>query len=81
MPLGLPTIRGSHERQVLADDLERVGQSDRWALDHLRPDQLDSIASLPSTLSVGEDVLLVHGTPEDDLTYLLETVTHADAGR
>jgi putative phosphoesterase len=77
MPLGLPTIRGNHERQVLDGDRERMGQSDRWALDHLRSDQLEWIASLPSTLSVGEDVLLVHGTPDDDLTYLLETVTHS----
>jgi putative phosphoesterase len=77
MPLGLPTIRGNHERQVLTGDRERMGQSDRWALDCLRPDQLDWIASLPSTLSAGDDVLLVHGTPEDDLTYFLETVTRS----
>lgn len=77
MSIGLPTIRGNHERQVLAGDREHMGQSDRWALDHLRPDQLDWIAGLPSTLSVSEDVLLVHGTPESDLTYFLETVTHS----
>ncbi|HEY3540192.1 MAG TPA: metallophosphoesterase family protein [Trinickia sp.] len=75
MPLSLPTIRGNHERQVLARDRARMGQSDQWALDCLRPDQLDWIDGLPSTLPVGEDVLLVHGTPEDDLTYFLETVT------
>lgn len=77
IPLGLPTIRGNHERQVLAGDRERMGQSDRWAFDCLRQDQLDWIAGLPSTLSIGEDVLLVHGTPEDDLTYFLETVTRS----
>jgi predicted phosphodiesterase len=75
MSLGLPTIRGNHERLVLAGDREHMGQSDRWALDHLRPDQLEWIAGLPNTLPVGEDVLLVHGTPESDLTYFLETVT------
>ncbi|MGF6900380.1 metallophosphoesterase family protein [Paraburkholderia sp. GAS348] len=77
MSLGLSTIRGNHERQVLTGYREHMGQSDRWALDRLRPDQLDWIAGLPSTLSVGEDILLVHGTPEDDLTYFLETVTHS----
>ncbi|TDV23019.1 putative phosphoesterase [Paraburkholderia caballeronis] len=77
MSLGFPTIRGNHERQVLAGDREHMGQSDRWALDRLRPDQLDWTSSLPSTLSVDEDVLLVHGTPEDDLTYFLETVTRS----
>lgn len=77
IPLGLPTIRGNHERQVLAGDRERMGLSDRWALDGLRQDQLDWIEGLPNTLSIGEDILLVHGTPDDDLTYFLETVTPA----
>jgi hypothetical protein len=46
IPLGLPTIRGNHERQVLAGDRERMGASDRWAFDCLRPDQRDWIAGL-----------------------------------
>jgi len=75
MPLGFPTIRGNHERQVLAGDRERMGLSDRWALDCMRPDQRDWIDGLPSTLTIDEDVLLVHGTPDDDLTYFMETVT------
>lgn len=77
MSLALPTIRGNHERQILAGEREHICQSDRGAFDRLGPDQLDWISSLPSTLSVGEDALLVHGTPEDDLTYFLETVTHS----
>ncbi|HEY2022147.1 metallophosphoesterase family protein [Paraburkholderia sp.] len=75
MPLGLPTIRGNHERQVLGGDRERMSLSDRWALDCMRPDQLAWIKALPSTLSIDEDVLLVHGTPADDLSYFLETVS------
>jgi predicted phosphodiesterase len=77
IPLGLPTIRGNHERQVLAGDRERMGLSDRRAFDCLRPDQLDWIAGLPGSLSIDEDILLVHGTPEDDLAYFLETVTRS----
>jgi predicted phosphodiesterase len=77
IPLDLPTIRGNHERQVLAGDRERMGLSDQWALDCLRPDQLDWIAGLPATLHVGDDVLLVHGTPESDLIYFLDTLTDA----
>ncbi|WP_233870820.1 metallophosphoesterase family protein [Paraburkholderia adhaesiva] len=77
MPLDLPTIRGNHERQVLTVNRERMRLSDRWALDCLRPDQLAWIAGLPDTLSLDEDILLVHGTPKDDLTYFLETVTDA----
>ena len=77
IPLGLPTIRGNHERQVLAGDREHMGPSDRRAFDCLRPDQLDWIAGLPGTLSIGPEILLVHGTPENDLTYFLETVTRS----
>lgn len=75
IPLGLPTIRGNHERQVLAGDPTRMGLSDRWAFDSLRADDMAWIAGLPSTLAIGDDILLVHGTPEDDLAYFLETVS------
>lgn len=75
MPLQLPTIRGNHERQLLELPPKRMGLSDRHAAACLRPDQIDWIAALPATLRVADDVLLVHGTPDSDLTYFLETVT------
>lgn len=75
MPLGLPTIRGNHERQLLSSDPSRMGLSDRFARRSLRDDQLAWIRDLPSTLKLAEDVMLVHGTPESDLNYFLDTVT------
>ena len=77
MALGLPTIRGNHERQVLEGDAARMGLSDRRARETLRDDQLAWMASLPPTLQLAEDVLMVHGTPSSDLVYFLETVTEA----
>lgn len=74
MPLDLPTIRGNHERQLLDVPPERLGLSDRHAVDTMRPEQMAWLAELPATLWL-EDVLLVHGTPDSDLTYFLETVT------
>lgn len=74
MALDLPTIRGNHERQVLAPDRERMGLSDRHAVETLRPDQLDWFRELPETLRLTDQVLMVHGTPRSDLEYLLETV-------
>ncbi|MGU7775967.1 metallophosphoesterase family protein [Burkholderia sp. MR1-5-21] len=74
MPLGLPTIKGNHERQVLAGNRESMRLSDRLAHDTLRDDQLAWIASLPAQLML-DDVLLVHGTPDSDVDYFLETVT------
>ncbi|MFX1677114.1 metallophosphoesterase family protein [Paraburkholderia sp. A2WS-5] len=77
MALDLPTIRGNHERQLLGSDIEPMRQSDRFARAALRADQLDWITRLPATLSIGDDVLMVHGTPDNDLDYFLETVTDA----
>ncbi|TPG56019.1 metallophosphoesterase family protein [Sphingomonas glacialis] len=75
MPLGFPTIRGNHERQLSDQTLEQMGLSDRHAATTMLPEQLAWLAALPATRRVSDDVLLVHGTPDSDLTYLLETVT------
>lgn len=80
MRLELPTIRGNHERQLLAPDLGRMGPSDRHAAQSLRPDQRDWVASLPPTLWLSDEVFLCHGTPGDDLTYFLEQVTPSGCG-
>jgi len=74
MPLNLPTIRGNHERQLLKDDPSRMGPSDQYALAALRPDQLAWFASLPELRYIEDDVLLVHGSADNDLTYFLETL-------
>ncbi|PVX75607.1 metallophosphoesterase family protein [Paraburkholderia unamae] len=74
MRLGLPTIRGNHERQLLGADPARMGPSDRFARGVLSAAQLAWVRDLPATLRLDDDVLLVHGTPQDDLSYFLETV-------
>lgn len=74
MALNLPTIRGNHERQVLAGERAAMGPSDRLALDTLTEDQLSWLAALPETLRLNDDVILVHGTPTSDLVYFLESV-------
>ena len=75
MGLNLPTIRGNHERQVLNCALDQMGLSDKRARLTLREDQLAWFAALPETLRFSDDVVLVHGTPDSDLIYFLETVT------
>ena len=74
MALGLPTIRGNHERQLLGDPA-RMGVSDAFARGQLLPQQLAWIEALPARLRLREDVLLVHGTPASDLAYFLDSVT------
>jgi predicted phosphodiesterase len=75
MPLGFPTIRGNHERQLSDQAPEQMGLSDHHAATTMLPEQLAWLAALPETLCLFDDMLLVHGTPDSDLAYLLETVT------
>lgn len=67
-------IRGNHDRQLVDRALEKMGPSDRAARGQLNGRQLAWLAGLPPTQMLGDDVLLCHGTPRDDLEYLLEQV-------
>jgi putative phosphoesterase len=75
IPLGLPTISGNHERQVLTQDAGDMGESDRHAASLLYPRHKLWLANLPERLWLTDDILMVHGTPASDVEYFLETVT------
>ncbi|HZH26753.1 MAG TPA: metallophosphoesterase family protein [Azospirillaceae bacterium] len=79
MPLGLATIRGNHERQLLALPVERMGASDRYAHGQLTDRHRAWLDGLPPTIWVAGDVFLCHGTPDSDVTYFLETVAEEGA--
>jgi predicted phosphodiesterase len=74
MPLALPTIRGNHERQLLACAERAGGASDQFAFEHTDARHRDWLAGLPATLAPRPDVHLCHGTPASDVELLLETV-------
>ncbi|NWK95650.1 YfcE family phosphodiesterase [Sphingobium lactosutens] len=74
MALDLPTIRGNHERQLLTLAPEAMGQSDAYAHSVLQPRHRDWIAGLPDQLWLTEELLMVHGSPDSDLVYFLETI-------
>jgi predicted phosphodiesterase len=78
MALGLPTIRGNHERQLLAVEGRALDHaplsSDEYGYAETTAAQRAWIASLPNTLRLTDAVLLCHGTPASDHHYLLETV-------
>ncbi|RZU60832.1 metallophosphoesterase family protein [Zhihengliuella halotolerans] len=69
------SIRGNHERQVLEMPREQMGKSDLLALEEISDDHRRWLAALPETAEVAPGVLAFHGTPKNDLEYLLETVT------
>ena len=78
MAQNLPTIRGNHERQLLAL-LDQGGpidtcSSDGYAASQLAPAQVAWLRALPVSLALNSDVRLCHGTPDNDLAYWLETV-------
>lgn len=75
----LVAIRGNQDRQIYeADEAELAANSTlRFVHEDLGQEPLDWIRSLPSDARIG-DIYLCHGTPDDDLTYLLEDI---DGGR
>jgi predicted phosphodiesterase len=74
MALHLPTIRGNHERQLLAEDRQGMGPSDRHAADAITNAQREWLAALPATLALADGVFLCHATPESDVACYLENI-------
>ena len=74
MHLGLPTISGNHERQLLAPDVATMGPSDRHAAETITSPQRRWLEALPATLWVHEDVFLCHATPDSDVDCYLEDI-------
>lgn len=68
------TIRGNHDRQLLDRPAASMGPSDRAASAQLSDTHRDWLRLLPAVHELDPAILLCHGTPADDLQYLLETV-------
>ena len=70
--LALPTVRGNHDRGIeeLPDSV--LSPAGRFARAALLPEQRRALHSLPPRLHLAEGILAVHGTPDDDSTFLLE---------
>jgi predicted phosphodiesterase len=74
MSLDWPTIAGNHERQLLNQALGRMGASDAYAARALTAPQKRWLATLPPTLDPAPGLHCTHGSPGNDLQYLLQTV-------
>ena len=79
MQLDFPTIKGNHERQLLAllddraQEIDRA-DSDGYAASQLSPSHAAWLRALPTAMALNSEVWLCHGTPDNDLQYWLETV-------
>ncbi|MBG6075604.1 metallophosphoesterase [Polaromonas sp. CG_9.11] len=74
-----PTIRGNHERQLLALLARSAAlidpvTSDGYAATRLLPNHMAWLESLPVSMALNSDIWLCHGTPDSDLQHWLETV-------
>jgi putative phosphoesterase len=67
-------IRGNHDRQLLDRPVDQMGQSDRAAFLQLNERHREWLRNLPPTLDLENGIHLCHGSPSDDLQYLLEDV-------
>jgi predicted phosphodiesterase len=79
MTQNFPTIKGNHERQLLAAHAMPAGQrdmldSDGYAAAQVSAAQVEWLRALPTQFALTDDVWLCHGTPASDLEYWMETV-------
>ncbi|MBX9748841.1 MAG: metallophosphatase family protein [Roseococcus sp.] len=73
--LGIPTVRGNHDRWILDRPEAQMPPAGLFARAALDEAQRAALHALPATLQFTPDILAVHGTPADDSAYLLEEVT------
>lgn len=71
--LAWATVRGNHDRQLLDRPVEKMGQSDQAAFADLKSHHKSWLSSLEETVEF-EGLIFCHGTPDNDLVYLCETV-------
>ena len=70
--LGLPTVRGNHDRWIVDAPPDKLTPSVVFARESLTDAQRTALGALPKTLEVAPGVFAVHGTPASDTEYLLE---------
>ena len=71
--LAWTTVRGNHDRQLLDRSEDKMGSSDKAAFAELKSHHKSWLNSLEETVEF-EGLIFCHGTPDNDLVYLTETV-------
>lgn len=70
------TVRGNQDRQIYEATAPEIDSNPtmQFILKELDSDPLEWMKALPSNCQLTDDVYLCHGTPNDNLIYLLENV-------
>ncbi|NUS22411.1 MAG: metallophosphoesterase family protein, partial [Mesorhizobium sp.] len=73
--LGLPTVRGNHDRRVAQDPAdETMWPSDRYAKERLTSAQRQALLDLPLRLEIAPGVVAFHARPDHDEKYLADAI-------
>src|SRR5262249_28376888 len=75
--LGLPTVRGNHDRWLIESDAAGLSATDCFSRAALTSEQRHEQHALPAFIEPADGVLAVHGTPADDRSFLTEDI-HCD---
>jgi predicted phosphodiesterase len=67
-----PTVRGNHDRVLVEPPVCGLEDIDAFTHRCLSAASLAWLATLPTTLLLAPEILLCHGSPDDDETFLLE---------
>ena len=70
------TICGNQDRQIFEAQAQEIASNPtmKFIIDDLGEEPIAWMKSLPFDIQLNDDVYLCHGTPKDDLIYLLENV-------
>ncbi|GLS33156.1 Predicted phosphodiesterase [Mesorhizobium albiziae] len=69
---GWPTVHGNHDRTVARTPADTMEPVDRFTHETLSAGSLAWLSGLPLRAALDGDILLCHGSPTDDETFLLE---------
>lgn len=77
----LVTIRGNQDRLLYEITSEGIKSNPtiQFILDDLGHEPLEWVASLPFDIQLTEEIYICHGSPSDDMTYLLENIESGSA--
>ncbi|MCB9994263.1 MAG: metallophosphoesterase family protein [Hyphomicrobiaceae bacterium] len=72
VPLGLPTVKGNHDENVVEKALTKMGGTDRHARERLDEAVLNWLRGLPLTLEIENEICLCHGSPRSNRYFWLD---------
>ncbi len=70
--LRLPTVRGNHDRWIAELPVDKMSPALVYTRGQLTAAQRAALGALPLIHWIDDSVLMCHGTPTDDYTFLLE---------